>query len=100
MIQHEVVDKSERYDFKEIFTHETEHLENEAKLAFSLVERWGMVAALPDGEDSSGRSKLRLMTVEELTERAFKTAESFFKYARDNGLMHGLGNLEDLKSSD
>ena len=46
----------------------------EAHLATEIVIRWGMVAATPDGEDSSGRAKVRLLTPEELIERACETA--------------------------
>jgi hypothetical protein len=47
--------------------------------AREFISRWGMVAAVPDGEDSSGRAKVRLSTPEELVVRAFETAELFHK---------------------
>ena len=46
----------------------------EARLACLLIEKWGLVAAEIDGEDSAGRSKLRSMTPEEMVERACSTA--------------------------
>ena len=46
--------------------HETEILEQEAKLASDFIVRWGCVAAVPDGEDKAGRPQLRLMTEDEL----------------------------------
>jgi hypothetical protein len=45
-----------------------------AKLAEEFVVKWGLVAAAPDGEDSAGRMKLRLLTVQELVNRACDTA--------------------------
>lgn len=50
-------------------------LDQVASIAKEMAERWGMVAALPDGEDTSGRQKLRIMTPEELVERACTVAE-------------------------
>lgn len=49
-----------------------------AELASSLAERWGMVAGVPDGEDSSGRSRIRPMTAEEITNHACETAECLY----------------------
>jgi hypothetical protein len=46
-----------------------------AELATHFIERWGMVAGQPDGEDSSGRSKIRLATPKEMVDRAMETAE-------------------------
>lgn len=44
-----------------------------AKVAFEMAQRWGMVAAIPDGEDTAGRQKLRLMTPLELAQRAVQS---------------------------
>ena len=46
-----------------------------ATLALSMVERWGPVAGMPDGEDSAGRQKLRIQNVDELVDRACSTAD-------------------------
>jgi len=43
-------------------------------LAVEMVNRWGMVAGMPDGEDSSGRARLRLATPEELVDRAVEVS--------------------------
>lgn len=59
----------------------------EAKLAITLIERWGMVAAKHDGEDSAGRACLTLQTPEELVERACKTAELAFAELERRGWM-------------
>jgi hypothetical protein len=45
-----------------------------ATTALALLERWGMIAAEIDGEDSAGRTKARLMTPEEMVTRACDTA--------------------------
>ena len=46
-----------------------------ADLAKHIVERWALVAAIPDGEDSAGRQKLRLPDPLELAKRACDIAE-------------------------
>ena len=58
-----------------IVIHDTEIPNFEARVATSLVERWGMVAADDNGEDSTGRAKARLQTPEELVERACETSQ-------------------------
>lgn len=47
----------------------------EADILRDLVSRWGLIAAIPDGEDSAGRSKFRLQTPDELVDRATRTTE-------------------------
>lgn len=49
-----------------------------AATAAEMVNRWGMVAAEPAGEDSAGRAKLRLATPAELVDRAVRVAELLF----------------------
>jgi len=65
-----------------------EHPEIEAKIAFSLVERWGLVAGVPDGEDSAGRQKLRLATNQELVDRACNVAALLVNRCRSNDWIH------------
>ena len=65
-----------------------EYLEMEAKLATLLIEKWGLVAAIPDGEDSAGRQKLKMQTPDELVQRAFAVASLAMKTARKRGLVY------------
>lgn len=67
---------------------DSHRLEFEAKMAHDFIERWGMVLAMDDGEDSAGRHKIRLATPEELVSRAFTIAELFMKEARRRNLVH------------
>ena len=57
------------------------------RYAGAMIERWGMVAACPDGEDSSGRSKLRLATPEELVDRAYAVAALLVERGELDGLI-------------
>lgn len=65
-----------------------------AQTALSMMERWGTVAAVPDGEDSSGRTKLRLQTPEELSSYAFAASEAFWKKAHELGHVFALPSHE------
>lgn len=47
---------------------------SEASIAVEMLQRWGMVAGIEDGEDSQGRQKVHLLTPEELVTRACETA--------------------------
>ena len=54
-----------------------------AQLAINIIDRWALVAAYPDGEDSAGRQKLRLPTPEELVSRATAIAvEAYAVFGR------------------
>ena len=50
----------------------------QANFAMQCVERWAMVAGVPDGEDSAGRQILRRMTPAELTDHACATTDVLF----------------------
>ena len=58
----------------ELEQQQLEHAVREGRMATILIEKWGTVAADTDGEDSAGRSKLRLQTPEEIVQRACDTA--------------------------
>lgn len=81
-----------KYGVSDIQLHERMHPDLQGRIATDLVTRWGMVAAMPDGEDSAGRLKLRLMTPDELVARAMETADRLVK------AMHEAGNLLMLPS--
>ncbi len=67
------------YDIKEQpVLYSSEMPEPEATFAMQMLERWGMVAAMDDGEDSAGRQKIRVATPEELVWRACTVAEVAF----------------------
>jgi len=62
----------------------------EALFAATFVERWGMTAGVPDGEDSAGRQTVRLATPEELVARAIKTTELLFGEFKTRGWLHDV----------
>ena len=72
-----------------VFFHEIESIE--ATFISDLILKWGMVAAIEDGEDSSGRSKIRLQTPQELVDRAFETAKIVFERFKKEDLLISVG---------
>lgn len=59
----------------EVAVTQLEALDMEARIAACLIERWGLVAAQRDGEDSAGRARLRKLTPQELVAEACETAQ-------------------------
>ena len=65
---------------KDDFIIERPQYENQqARLAVVLVEKWGMIAATTDGEDSAGRQRGKLMEVGEVVERACEMSEQLYQ---------------------
>ena len=86
-----------RNEMPEVVIWNLEHPNWKARLAGLLVERWGLVAAIVDGEDSAGRAKLRLSTPEELVLRACEVAERLVEECRSRGWTEQLPNAEEAK---
>lgn len=57
----------------------------ECTIAERLITHFGAIACESDGEDTSGRQKLRLMTPNELVARCFDIADVFCTAARQRG---------------
>ena len=62
-----------------------ERIYAEAAFAMHLIERWGMIAATPDGEDSAGRAKLRPLSATEVVDRACDVSSTAFMAFRLRG---------------
>lgn len=71
-----------------------------AELAYRLCERWGTIAGLPDGEDSSGRQKIALMPVDELVKRSCDTAQALFAEFDKRGLLLAIPPLAPPSESE
>lgn len=65
--------------------HKTHEPYTIAKIAIDMAARWGTVAATPDGEDATGRQKLRLQAPEELAQLACDTAAALWKQFEERG---------------
>lgn len=79
-------------------THDRDLPEWEARLACSMIERWGMAAAVEDGEDAAGRAKLRIMTPQELVERACEVAALSIEQFRARGWVQLAPSFADLEA--
>lgn len=75
--------------------HQTEIPNFEARLTASIVERWALVAAWPDGEDSAGRQRLRLPTPKELATRAADIAAETYAQLAERGWMEEIPGPEE-----
>lgn len=85
-----------KFDDKNVVVYTTETFDQEANIALVLIEKWGLVAAMPDGEDSAGRAKLRLPTPQELATRALDIAQEFTALARKRGHVVLLPDLNEI----
>jgi len=86
----------EKYSKLQFVTHNTEILEDEARLAFEMINRWGMVMAIPEGEDSAGRAMVRLATPDELVTRAFEVSHLAMKQAKIKKLIFKAPDIEKI----
>lgn len=67
------------------------HPDMRARLAMTLIEKWGMVACtVADGEDSAGRSRMRLLTPAQVVGRATETAERAIEEMHRLGWFHAV----------
>jgi len=80
-----------------IVVHTDEILTERARFAFSLIEKWGLVAAMPDGEDSSGRAKLRLPSSQELVTRSCEISELVFDECERRGWVIKGPSAEEMR---
>lgn len=80
-----------------VLTHENEYPNFEARFAMSLVERWGLVMADVDGEDSQGRQKAKLMAVDDVVARACETAKVLVAALEERGWMVKGPSLEECE---
>jgi hypothetical protein len=78
--------------------HNTEVATEEALFIRECIGRWGMVAGMPNGEDSAGRQQLRLATEEELVERAVKITELMFAAIRQKGYVLSVPTLAEIEA--
>ncbi len=70
-----------------------------AQLAFAMIQNWGVVAAMPDGEDAIGRAKWALLPVNDLVSRAFASADAAYAEAASRGWLvdiPGPGECDEI----
>jgi hypothetical protein len=82
---------------REIMERPLKFLTREARLAMALIQRWGMVTCLPDGEDSAGRAKFTIMPPRDVVNRACEVAERAIQRFNDCGWMVDLPSSEEAE---
>ena len=70
---------ADRYKLKEPLVYTKFLFGAEAKIAIEMVQKWGLIAAIDDGEDSAGRHRVRMMTIGELVQRACDSAQKLIE---------------------
>jgi len=76
--------------------HRKLELDSRGKLAAAFIERWAMVAAEQDGEDTAGRQKLRRLTPEELASHACDTVDAMYRECRIRGWILSIPSLTEI----
>ena len=66
----------------------SEQLNWKARLTLRLIERWGLLTAVQEGEDSQGRAKLNQESPKAIVDRAISIAEITVDR------LHGMGWVE------
>jgi hypothetical protein len=49
-----------------------------ARFALDIASKMALVAAVPDGEDVTGRQRMRMMSAKEITDRSIEIADRMF----------------------
>jgi len=80
-----VILEGHEFEYRRKLVHRTKALSIAGDLAFRLVERYGLINAQEDGEDSAGRAKIKLMPVHDTIQRCFDLAEAFVLEADRRG---------------
>jgi len=81
----------------DMILHQTEIPSQEAAFAFTLLEKSSALLLVnPDGEDSAGRAKWKLLPVEDVVKRAFDLAEAAYKEMRDRQLWVAAPDISKL----
>lgn len=87
-----------RFDYETkilIESHETDYLSIKGRACLDMILRWGMVAADNDGEDSTGRSRLKLQPVSEVIDRAIKMTQALFEAIEGKGWVCQLPTIDE-----
>ena len=80
-----------------LITHSNLLPDDRGRFAMALIERWGLVAAKPDGEDSAGRAKLACLSPSEVVTRAIETAEEAYRMMAERGMLLEAPKWETLR---
>ncbi len=75
-----------KYDaFSQPLVYQKTVFDRRAEMAIIMLEKWGMVAGIDNGEDSAGRAKISLMPIGKLIDRAFECADAAYSEIERRG---------------
>lgn len=80
-----------------VIVHRTEIHDGKAQFAMSLIEKFGLCAAIPDGEDAAGRQKIRVLTPDELVEKACILADKAIEEIRKREWFTAVPKWEEME---
>lgn len=75
--------------------HETELPTFEARVALAFMQKWALVAAEPDGEDTAGRTKLRRLTADEVAQFSCDAAQKAMDQFRARGWIKDIPTAQE-----
>lgn len=84
---------------KQTLVQEREKLLQEAEIARSLLQAWGLVG-VPNGEDAAGRATFRPLEPAELVARAMSVTRIFMDQVRREGWIIPLPPIADITADD
>lgn len=88
-------------DAKRVELFEAKTGDGVARMAAAMLEKFGLIAAEPNGYDKAGRQEMRLIDYDYLVRRAFDIAEEFFSQAeRRNHLLDVPDPLDQKEPTD
>ncbi len=82
------------YQNTEVTVYETRMPTDVGKFAAHLAQHFSIVAAQPDGEDTSGRQRLTLMHPADVAKRACDVAQAMWRELADRGWFLDLPDLK------
>lgn len=94
------ITEEHNYGDKKVVMFHTEAPNYEGQLALELLNRFGLIAAEPDGEDSGGRQKQKLLPVETAVARCFDLAHEAVRVLHERGLMVALPDLNEINAQE
>jgi hypothetical protein len=86
-----------RYGDANIIVHSLYHPDLRARLAMQIVDHMSMVAGAPDGEDSAGRHKLKLLPPADCAERACAIADEMVTQFERRDWLLKAPSMEELE---
>lgn len=77
-------------------THSLSVPDNRARLAMACIEKWGLVCAESNGEDSAGRQKTRRMSAAEIATLACDCAEAAYSEFATRGWLIKSPSMDEM----